>query len=163
MQRPSPAGIRRPGSAPTSTRWPTFTPARNTADGLLKCSRAALSQRPSTAPPEEIMAAVRELSVRVNGAVRVGKTEPRVTLADFLRDQLGLTGTHLGCEHGVCGACTVLVDGEAVRSCLMLAVQARGTDVTTVEGVADGSRMHPVQEAFWDSHSFQCGFCTPGF
>src|ERR1700686_1018436 len=163
MQRPSPAGIRRPGSAPTSTRWPTFTPARNTADGLLKCSRAALSQRPSTAPPEEIMAAVRELSVRVNGAVRVGKTEPRVTLADFLRDELGLTGTHLGCEHGVCGACTILLDGRTARSCLMLAVQAHEHEITTVEGLASNDQYRsPLQEAFRDNHGLQCGFCTPG-
>jgi len=103
------------------------------------------------------------IELTVNGSVRSGTAEGRTTLADFLRDQLALTGTHLGCEHGVCGACTVLVDGEAVRSCLMLAVQARGRDVVTVEGVADGDRMHPVQEAFWASHAFQCGFCTPGF
>jgi aerobic-type carbon monoxide dehydrogenase small subunit (CoxS/CutS family) len=99
----------------------------------------------------------------VNGSVRSASAEVRTTLADFLRDKLTLTGTHLGCEHGVCGACTVLVDGEAVRSCLMLAVQARGRDVVTVEGLADGDRMHPVQQAFWESHAFQCGFCTPGF
>ncbi|MHB8466836.1 MAG: (2Fe-2S)-binding protein, partial [Acidimicrobiales bacterium] len=86
-----------------------------------------------------------------------------MTLADFLRERLGLTGTHLGCEHGVCGACTVLFDGEAVRSCLMFAVQARGHAVTTVEGLATEDGLHPVQEAFWDSHAFQCGFCTPGF
>jgi len=86
-----------------------------------------------------------------------------MTLADFLREQLTLTGTHLGCEHGVCGACTVLVDGEPVRSCLMLAVQARGTEVTTVEGLADGDTLHPLQQAFMESFAFQCGFCTPGF
>jgi carbon-monoxide dehydrogenase small subunit len=80
-----------------------------------------------------------------------------------LRDGLGLTGTHLGCEHGVCGACTVLLDGLAVRSCLMLAVQARGHEVTTIEGLADGDEFHPVQQGFYDSHAFQCGFCTPGF
>ncbi len=99
----------------------------------------------------------------VNGAEREATVEARVTLADLLREHLGLTGTHLGCEHGVCGACTVLVDGVAVRSCLMLAVQARGRQVTTVEGLADGDRLHPVQQAFWESHGFQCGFCTPGF
>ena len=87
----------------------------------------------------------------------------RMTLADFLRGNLGLTGTHLGCEHGVCGACTVLFDGVAVRSCLMLAVQAQNHEVVTVEGLADGEELHPVQQAFWESHSFQCGFCTPGF
>jgi carbon-monoxide dehydrogenase small subunit len=104
-----------------------------------------------------------EIGLTVNGTNRSATAEPRMTLADFLRDRLQLTGTHLGCEHGVCGACTVLVDGEAVRSCLMLAVQARGHDLITVEGLAEEDRMHPVQEAFWESHAFQCGFCTPGF
>lgn len=104
-----------------------------------------------------------EIRLVVNGAERAANADVRVTLADFLREQLGLTGTHLGCEHGVCGACTVLFDGDAVRSCLMLAVQARGSEVVTVEGLADGDRLHPVQEAFWESHGFQCGFCTPGF
>ena len=104
-----------------------------------------------------------EISVEVNGTVRSAAVEPRRTLADFLRDDLGLTGTHLGCEHGVCGACTVLLDGDAVRSCLMLAVQARGHTVTTVEGLADGAQLHPLQQAFYDNHAFQCGFCTPGF
>jgi carbon-monoxide dehydrogenase small subunit len=104
-----------------------------------------------------------DISLRVNGAQRSAPADVRTTLADFLRDALGLTGTHLGCEHGVCGACTVLLDGEAVRSCLMLAVQARDREITTVEGLADGEELHPVQQAFHDSHSFQCGFCTPGF
>jgi len=103
------------------------------------------------------------IELTVNGASRAGTAEPRMTLADFLREQLTLTGTHLGCEHGVCGACTVLVDGEPVRSCLMLAVQARGTEVTTVEGLADGDTLHPLQQAFMESFAFQCGFCTPGF
>jgi aerobic carbon-monoxide dehydrogenase small subunit len=103
------------------------------------------------------------ISLVVNGASRAADAEVRVTLADFLRDHLGLTGTHVGCEHGVCGACTVLVDGAAVRSCLMLAVQARGREVLTVEGLADGDELHPVQQAFRESHGFQCGFCTPGF
>jgi carbon-monoxide dehydrogenase small subunit len=100
----------------------------------------------------------------VNGRARRAVVEPRRTLADFLRDDCGLTGTHLGCEHGVCGACTVLVDGEAVRSCLMLAVGANGHDVTTVEGLTppDGS-LSPVQQAFRECHGLQCGFCTPGF
>jgi carbon-monoxide dehydrogenase small subunit len=107
-----------------------------------------------------------EVSVKltVNGQVRTAAVEPRVTLADFLREKLQLTGTHLGCEHGVCGACTVLVDGAAVRSCLMFAVQADGAEVTTVEGIAspDG-RLSAVQSAFRDCHGLQCGFCTPGF
>jgi carbon-monoxide dehydrogenase small subunit len=104
-----------------------------------------------------------EIQLNVNGAARTGSADVRVTLADFLREQLGLTGTHLGCEHGVCGACTVLVDGLAVRSCLMLAVQARGCEVETVEGLAHGEELHPLQQAFRESHAFQCGFCTPGF
>jgi carbon-monoxide dehydrogenase small subunit len=100
----------------------------------------------------------------VNGDVREATVEPRLTLADFLRERCHLTGTHLGCEHGVCGACTVLVDGAAVRACLMFAVQADGADVTTVEGLAspDGE-LSPVQQAFRDCHGLQCGFCTPGF
>jgi carbon-monoxide dehydrogenase small subunit len=100
----------------------------------------------------------------VNGDERSGTIEPRLTLADFLRERCHLTGTHLGCEHGVCGACTVLVDGAAVRSCLMLAVQAEGADVTTIEGIgaADGT-LSVVQEAFREAHGLQCGFCTPGF
>jgi aerobic carbon-monoxide dehydrogenase small subunit len=99
----------------------------------------------------------------VNGTAREGDVEPRRTLVDFLRDDLGLTGTHVGCEHGVCGACTVLVDGEASRSCLMLAVQADGAQITTIEGLANGDALNPLQEAMRDSHGFQCGFCTPGF
>src|SRR5436190_3550608 len=88
----------------------------------------------------------------------------RMTLADFLRDRLGLTGTHLGCEHGVCGACTVLLEGRSVRSCLLFAVQADGHEVTTVEGLASGSgELHPIQQAFHERHGLQCGFCTPGF
>src|SRR5436190_2615394 len=87
----------------------------------------------------------------------------RITLADFLRDKLGLTGTHLGCEHGVCGACTVMIDGVDVRSCLMLAVQTEGKEVLTVEGLGDPEHLHPLQQAFRESHAFQCGFCTPGF
>ena len=99
----------------------------------------------------------------MNGAAREGVAEARKTLADFLREDLALTGTHLGCEHGVCGACTVLLDGEPVRSCLMLAVQARGASITTIEGLADGDDLNPLQSALRDSHAFQCGFCTPGF
>lgn len=103
------------------------------------------------------------IGLRVNGETHEVLIEPRWTLAEVLRDQLELTGTHLGCEHGVCGACTVLVDGAAVRSCLMLGVQAAGREVTTIEGIGGHGRLHPLQEAFRDSHSFQCGFCTPGF
>jgi carbon-monoxide dehydrogenase small subunit len=104
------------------------------------------------------------LELTVNGRPRAATVEPRMTLADFLREECGLTGTHLGCEHGVCGACTVLLDGEPVRACLVLAVQAVGTEVTTVEGLADaGGELSPVQAAFRDCHGLQCGFCTPGF
>jgi carbon-monoxide dehydrogenase small subunit len=103
------------------------------------------------------------LRLTVNGKEREELVEVRKTLADFLREDLELTGTHIGCEHGVCGACTVLVGGLAVRSCLMLAVQAGGTEITTIEGLEHDGDLHPLQEAFRDSHSFQCGFCTPGF
>ena len=105
-----------------------------------------------------------EVRLVANGRPRAATVEPRMTLADFLRERCGLTGTHLGCEHGVCGACTVLLDGEAVRSCLVFAVQADGAEVTTVEGVADrDGTLSPVQAAFRDCHGLQCGFCTPGF
>jgi carbon-monoxide dehydrogenase small subunit len=104
----------------------------------------------------------RTITMRVNGRVSTGTVEVRLTLADFLRETLGLTGTHIGCEHGVCGACTVLDDGQPVRSCLLLAVQMDGANLTTVEGLADGDRLHPLQQAFWDHHGLQCGFCTPG-
>jgi len=99
----------------------------------------------------------------VNGEPRTIEVEPRRTLADALREDCGLTGTHLGCEHGVCGACTLLLDGNPLRSCLMFAVQADGMQLRTVEGLADGDMLHPVQQAFWDNHGLQCGFCTPGF
>ena len=105
----------------------------------------------------------RTVELTVNGVSRSASTEVRTTLADFLRDKLELTGTHLGCEHGVCGACTVLVNGEPARSCLMLAVQAEGADVVTIEGLADGDTLHPLQQAFMETFGFQCGFCTPGF
>ena len=100
--------------------------------------------------------------LNVNGAGRAVSVEPRKTLADAIREDLGLTGTHLGCEHGVCGACTILLDGEVVRSCLMLAVQADGAEITTIEGIADGDDLHPMQSAFSEYHGLQCGFCTPG-
>jgi carbon-monoxide dehydrogenase small subunit len=105
-----------------------------------------------------------DVSVTVNGERYERRVEARLLLSDFLRHELGLTGTHVGCEHGVCGACTVLLDGEAVRSCLLLAVQANGHDVSTVEGMAPGPEaLHPLQEAFREAHGLQCGFCTPGF
>jgi aerobic-type carbon monoxide dehydrogenase small subunit (CoxS/CutS family) len=103
------------------------------------------------------------LSLTVNGQTHDCEVEARLTLADCLRDKLNLTGTHLGCEHGVCGACTILVDGAAVRSCLMFAVQAQGAEIRTVEGLADGDRLSDLQQAFHDNFALQCGFCTPGF
>ncbi len=108
------------------------------------------------------MAETRTIRLTVNGIAREGQAAPRKLLVDFLRQDLGLTGTHAGCEQGICGACTVLVNGEAVRSCLMLAVQAGDTEVLTVEGLARDGRLHPLQEAFREHHALQCGFCTPG-
>jgi len=104
-----------------------------------------------------------EVTLAVNGRSYRVRVEPRRTLADTLRDDCGLTGTHLGCEHGVCGACTILADGQPVRSCLMFAVQCEGMNLRTVEDLADGDRLHPIQQAFWENHGLQCGFCTPGF
>lgn len=105
----------------------------------------------------------RSVALTVNGRTYERWVGVRMTLADFLRNELDLTGTHLGCEHGVCGACTILLNGEAVRSCLLLAVQAHGAEILTVEGLARGSELHPLQKAFQDQHALQCGFCTPGF
>ncbi len=109
------------------------------------------------------MSETRTIVIEVNGVTYSREAAVRYTLADFLRQELGLTGTHLGCEHGVCGACTVLMDGRSLRSCLTLAVQADGHQITTVEGIAPGpDTLHPLQEAFRDKHGLQCGFCTPG-
>ena len=109
------------------------------------------------------MTAPLEVSFTVNGEAHTVRVEPRKTLADTIREDCGLTGTHLGCEHGVCGACTILLDGAPVRSCLMFAGQAEGCEIRTVEGLADGDALHPLQRAFIDRHALQCGFCTPGF
>ena len=111
----------------------------------------------------EPLSSKQAIKVTVNGRAYERLVEVRMTLADFLRQELDLTGTHLGCEHGVCGACTVLFNGDAVRSCLMLAVQADGAELRTVESLADGDELHPLQRAFQDKHALQCGFCTPGF
>ena len=109
------------------------------------------------------MGETKRISLSVNGKTYEEEVEVRFHLADFLRQQLGLTGTHLGCEHGVCGACTILLNGRSVRSCLLLAVQADGQEITTIEGIAPSEdEMHPLQEAFRDNHGLQCGFCTPG-
>jgi aerobic-type carbon monoxide dehydrogenase small subunit (CoxS/CutS family) len=109
------------------------------------------------------MSATHPIRLRVNGCAFAGEVEPRKHLADFLRHDLGLTGTHIGCEHGACGACTILLDGAAVRSCLLFAVQADGAEITTVEGLAgEGGALSPLQQAFRNHHGLQCGFCTPG-
>jgi carbon-monoxide dehydrogenase small subunit len=102
------------------------------------------------------------VSINCNGESYERLIEPRMLLSDFLRHELGLTGTHVGCEHGVCGACTVLLDGQPVRSCLMFAVQAHGQEILTVEGLGTIEDLHPIQKAFWEAHGLQCGFCTPG-
>jgi aerobic-type carbon monoxide dehydrogenase small subunit (CoxS/CutS family) len=119
------------------------------------------SGSPATVGIEE--AAGHRISVTVNGTVREEAVDDRLTLADFLRERLRLTGTHLGCEHGVCGACTVLVNGDAVRSCLMLAVQSDGAEIETVENLAEDGKLNSLQEAFQRNHALQCGFCTSGF
>jgi len=103
------------------------------------------------------------VTLNVNGTAHEVFVEPRKTLADAIREECGLTGTHLGCEHGVCGACTVLLDDRPIRSCLMFTVQCDGAHIRTVEGLADGDELHPLQKAFWEHHGLQCGFCTPGF
>ena len=102
------------------------------------------------------------ISLTVNGTEQNAKAEPRMSLADFLRERLGLTGTHIGCEHGVCGVCTVICDGVAVRSCLMFAVQADKKEIRTIDGLADGDTMHPLETLFSEQRALQCGFCTPG-
>jgi carbon-monoxide dehydrogenase small subunit len=104
-----------------------------------------------------------DVALRVNSRTYTIRVEPRKTLADALREDCGLTGTHVGCEHGVCGACTVLVDGQPIRSCLTFAIQVQDQEVRTVEQLADGDQLHPLQQAFIDNHALQCGFCTPGF
>ena len=102
------------------------------------------------------------ISINVNGVDHAAEVEPRLLLVHFLRDVLGLTGTHVGCETSICGACTILLDGQAVKSCTMFAVQANGSNITTIEGLAADGNLHPVQEGFWECHGLQCGYCTPG-
>ena len=104
-----------------------------------------------------------DITLTINGRDHAISVEPRRTLADAIREDCGQTGTHIGCEHGICGACTIIVDGEPIRSCLMFAVQANGKKIRTVEGLANGDKLHPMQQAFMDHHGLQCGFCTPGF
>ncbi len=135
---------------------------RNPRDHKIK--RATLARRPlgttTDAPP---LVSQQDITVRVNGADHSLPVDVRMTLVDALRELLGLTGTHVGCEHGVCGTCTILLDGQAVRSCLLFAVQADRHEIITVEGLGTPDRLHPLQEAFRDHHGLQCGFCTPGF
>lgn len=109
------------------------------------------------------MSRKKKISVKVNGKVYRRNVEARQNLSDFLREELDLTGTHVGCEHGACGACTVLFNADPIRSCLMFAVQADGADITTVEGLSQGNQLYPLQESFWEFHALQCGYCTPGF
>jgi carbon-monoxide dehydrogenase small subunit len=104
-----------------------------------------------------------DITLTINGRDHAIRVEPRRTLVDAIRDDCGQTGTHIGCEHGICGACTIILDGEAVRACLMFAVQAQGKEIRTVEGLAQGDKLHPLQESFIKHHGLQCGFCTPGF
>jgi len=103
-----------------------------------------------------------EVSITVNGVAKTSEIEPRLLLAQYLREILDLTGTHIGCDTTSCGACTIIMDGKSVKSCTVFAVQANGSEITTVEGLADGNKLHPVQEGFWEKHGLQCGFCTPG-
>ena len=132
-------------------------------DGKIACcrpyrcdmARAKLAKDMDPVPKKKI-------SVKINGAVRTFEVEPRLLLVHLLRDVAGLTGTHIGCDTSICGACTVMLDGAAVKSCTVLAVQADGGEVLTIEGLAQGEKLHPIQEAFWECHGLQCGFCTPG-
>ena len=103
-----------------------------------------------------------EVTITVNGVAKTSEIEPRLLLAQYLRENLDLTGTHIGCDTTSCGACTIIMDGKSVKSCTVFAVQANGSEITTVEGLADGNKLHPVQEGFWEKHGLQCGFCTPG-
>lgn len=137
-------------------------PARAAAPRKPRVARKARASRPVVSAPAARPAGGHAVSLTVNGARQQRHVEPRVLLVDFLRDDLRLTGTHIGCDTSHCGACTVLVDGRAVKSCTMFAVQADGSDIVTVEGLAKDGRMHPVQQAFKENHGLQCGYCTPG-
>ncbi len=136
--------------------------ARTAAPRKRRVSRRAQAARPAVRAPAARPASGHAISLTVNGTRQQRQVEPRVLLVDFLRDDLRLTGTHIGCDTSHCGACTVLVDGRAVKSCTMFAVQADGSNIVTVEGLAEEGRMHPVQQAFKENHGLQCGFCTPG-
>ncbi len=135
--------------------------ARSAAKNPVATPRRGNPVRTEVAAPPLVTR--KEITVQVNGVAQTAEVEVRMTLVDFIREHLGLTGTHVGCEHGVCGACTILLDGAPVRSCLMFAVQAAGEEIMTVEALGTPDRLHPIQEAFRDHHGLQCGFCTPGF
>src|SRR5690349_10165605 len=157
---PRPCKTRWPKPWPTSCRCRTCTLRPNTGAGLQQnLPRVRLTMLARAHPERSPM----HIKLNVNGDEHALDVEPRTTLLDCLRDELGLKGAHAGCEHGVCGACTVLSDGVAIRSCLMFAVQAEGAEVTTVEGLSPDGALGPVQRAFRDEHGLQCGFCTPGF
>ena len=135
-------------------------PSRNTA--TIRIPLPSLESLVSGIPPQEVRSVGEHISLMVNGTQRELDVEPRRLLVQALREDLDLTGTHVGCDTSQCGACTVHVDGKAMKSCTMLAVQADGSSVTTIEGMADGDTLHPLQNAFWEKHGLQCGFCTPG-
>jgi carbon-monoxide dehydrogenase small subunit len=111
---------------------------------------------------ESVLSSLKQVSLTINGQKYSGRAEPRTLLSHFIREELGLTGTHIGCIVGKCGACTVILNGKVVKSCLIFAMQAESAEILTVEGLAKGSRLHPIQEAFWENHGLQCGYCTPG-
>ena len=140
--------------------------SRTTGSKRPRRTHGATSHRASAARGGNATPALvdrKEITLRINGSAHVATVDVRTTLVDFIREKVGLTGTHVGCEHGVCGACTILLDGEPVRSCLLFAVQADGAEISTVESLGTPEHLHPVQEAFRDHHGLQCGFCTPGF
>src|SRR4030081_2815061 len=144
-------------------KWVTATiepPLNFSSDGSKFPSSLYLEQLVRSIGPGGPMPA--EIQIRVNGKSYETQVEPRLLLVHYLRDLLGLTGTHVGCETSICGACTVIADGQAVKSCTMFAVQADGTNITTIEGLASNGNLHPVQEGFWEKHGLQCGYCTPG-
>src|SRR5690606_22331166 len=156
----------RPQPSVTSMRW--RTPPRRRSIGAnfpesLCAGPSNAAWPPAVDEQSEHLMDKHPLELVVNGEKHLVVVEHRKTLADTIRDDCGLTGTHVGCEHGVCGACTIIVDGKPVRSCLMFAHQAEGQEIRTVESLADGDKLHPLQQAFIDNHALQCGFCTPGF
>jgi carbon-monoxide dehydrogenase small subunit len=144
---------------------PTIAAARDGAAFGFTCHKMHVSLKELRSGTANWRAMTEKIDIKlnINGHDHAVHVEPRKTLVDVIRDECGLTGTHIGCEHGICGACTVILDDEAVRSCLMFAVQAQGKRIRTVEGLADGDKLHPVQSAFIEHHALQCGFCTPGF